>query len=191
MENNSNSRTVTFPVSRKMNGHVFHEQWRVTTSPGELTEAHKSSRWYADFGSEITKVEKVEVLAQYSEGVKTEEEWAEHARHRGGPSKYTVVTTPYGSTCIVDFVNNWSDVCGAIINRPGKRAKALTVGTSRKYGQKRGHGMAWLLAMAGQKRCTSPRSGRDVCPAEAYNRLSEGCWPSRAAIAKGHTPVAL
>jgi len=188
-----NSTTQTFTSSRKKHDHTFYTQWRVTTSPGELTEAHKASRWYAAFGSDITKVERVSVQSEMLlEGrpAKTEADWADHAKAIR-PSIYTVVHTRYGNACIVDYQNDYSDVAGVIVSRPRGKAKSLTLGTWKKYGSKRGHGMAWLRAMAGQKFCTSPDSGRDICPAEAYNRLSEGVWPSRAAIAQGHQAVAL
>jgi hypothetical protein len=45
----------------------------------------------------------------------------------------------------------------------GLRGKSMTLGTWRKYGGKRGHGMAYLRALTGMGRCTSPESGRDIC----------------------------
>lgn len=190
MENNSTTQTYT--SSRKKHGRTFYTQWRVTSSPGELTEAHKASRWYAAFGAEITRVERVSVQSDMlleGRSAKTEAEWADHAAHLA--SNYTVVHTRYGKACIVDYQNDYSDVAGVVVSRPRGKAKSLTLGTWKKYGAKRGHGMAWLRAMYGQKSCTSPEAGQNICPAEAYNRLSEGCWPSRAAIARGHQPVAL
>ena len=180
------TKTNKFITSRKSHGRVFLTQWRIVTGPCELTEEHKTSRWFKAFGSAITKVEKVSVqsdmlLTGPTSTVKTEAEWAEHAKVIWA-DVFTIVHTSHGSACIVNFTGG-SEVSGFIGRRLKGRDKAKTLGTWRKYGSKRGHGMSWLRAMAGQKLCTSPESGRDICPGEAYDRLAEGVFPSRESIA--------
>jgi len=154
------------------------------TSEGTLTDEHKSSRWFKAVGSLITRVEKVSVQSDMLlEGYapKTEAEWAEHAKLIW-PTTYTVIHTAKGSACVVDFQSG-SDIAGVIVSR-GRKPKALTLGTWRKYGSKRGHGMAWLRAEFGLGRCTSPEAGRDVCAGEAYGRLGsvEFAWGAQHAL---------
>ena len=163
----------TFTTSHKKSGHMFLTQWRVATEPGSLTEAHMGSDWFRAVGAGILGIEKMtiqhEVLLDGSTP-KTEEQWAACTRFE----TYTVIHTFHGSACIIDFVDR-SEMGGVVVNG-GRKPKSLTLGTWRKYGDKRGHGMSYLRALAGRGLCTSPERGRDVCRAEAYGRLGSAAF---------------
>jgi len=183
--------TQTFITSRKKFDRTFLTQWRVTSQPAELTEAQKATRWYQVIGQSILAVTKVSVQSElHLEGhaLKTEADWEDHAK-RIFPETYTVIHTAHGTACIVQF--EVATIQGITMNGGGRsKPKAFTLGTWRKYGSKRGHGMAYLRAMAGMGRCTSPESGRDICEFEAWVRLTTGGYSEAAAKAFNQTQKA-
>lgn len=166
--------TQIFTASRKVKGgRVLRTAYHVTSVPHELTDSEKGSRWMAEFGAAITKVERVKIG---SHTFLTDEpvDWA-------SPyiiwDTYTVITTTWGQCCIVEFQDGYHEVQGIVFSTLatlGRKMECRTLGTWRKYGQKRGHGMKWLRMMAAAGQCKSPESGRDICPAEAYDRMGGG-----------------
>lgn len=166
--------TQTFTTTRKKHGHTFSTAWRVAVEASKLAESCKGDRWYKAMAPFITKVEQwsiqSDMLLQGS-AVPTEAEWAEKAKHQW-PDKIMVVHTKFGTACITMFQGG-SAISGMTVNGP-RKATSKTLGTWRKYGSKRGHGMGYLRAMAGLGRCTSPEAGRDVCEFEAMCRLTQG-----------------
>lgn len=163
---------TTFISTRKKSGRTFSTQWRVRTEDSELTEAHKAAAWFTAIGSYVTKVEKVtiqsDILLSGCEP-KTAAQWDEHAKVIW-PDVFTVIHTEHGSACIVEY-RLGGQVAGVIAN-----GKSFTLGTWRKYGIKRGHGMSWLRSEHAQKRCTSPERGSDICEFEAWVRLAKGAY---------------
>jgi hypothetical protein len=144
------------------------------TAGVELPESVKNDRWFKVLAPFITRVELWECQSDMHlpEYPKTRD-WAANRF----PDRTYVVHTQYGTATIVMFASG-SAISGITFknNRSAKRfnqhLKSMTLGTWRKYGGKRGHGMQQLRAMFGMKLCTSPESGRDICEFEAVCRLT-------------------
>lgn len=165
--------TQDFTSSRVKAGHTFYTQYRVITDTAELTETHKASRWFKAFGHQITAVRKVSIASDIFVPGRTPPDFNSKMMPW---AHYIEVETPFAIACIVDFYDCPSDVRGLILKdgRSDKTNTAKTLETWRKYGSKRGLGMSWLRAKHGLGWCKSPESGRDICCAEAYERLATG-----------------
>lgn len=160
--------THEFMTSRSKHGHTFHTAHYVAITSGvELPESCKQDRWYKVLAPFITRVELWECQQDMHlpEFPKTRD-WAANKY----PDRTYVVHTQQGTATIVMFQGG-SAISG-ITYKSGRKNKALTLGTWRKYGHKRGHGMQQLRAMFGMGLCTSPEAGRDVCEFEAVCRLT-------------------
>jgi hypothetical protein len=160
-----------FITSRVKHNHTFYTGWSYTVESAEIPEALKFDRWYKAFGDKIIAVRRVTVQQEMS----LNGEMPNFNTHFCPKETYLEVETATAIACIVEFVSG-SDVQGVIV-KGGRKAKSHTLGTWRKYGCKRGHGMAWLRAKQGLKQCTSPESGSDICPGRAYEMLgSANAW---------------
>lgn len=150
---------------------IFHTMWEVTTEElSDVPEHMKVCRWYPEFGGKIKAVRRVNVR---SDIYMPEHPSTEIPSHNWGDTVIEI-ETDHAIACIVDFTSG-AEVGGVIVKGSARgRGKNLcmTLGTWRKYGHKRGHGMAWIRAKFHQGLCKSPESGSDVCPAEAYATLS-------------------
>lgn len=168
-----------FETSRKIRatGHVSKTAYHVEISAAELPESVKKDRWYKVLAPFITKVESWSVQSDI--GGHTHN-WAELAK-RIYPDRTFVVHTKYGTAAIKQFENH-TDIQG-ITAVEGRKPKAFTMGTWRKYRTKRGWGMAYLRAAHGMGLCGSPESGRDICEFEAICRLTQGSYAAEGQFA--------
>lgn len=147
--------------------HISHTMWEVkretlTSVPEEM----RKDRWFQYVGAHILKVTKVTVRSDMF----MPEYPREIPSHNWGDS-YIEIQTALGTACVVQFKGH-SDIQGVVLNNGRKTPKAHTMGTWRKYGHKRGHGMSWLRYQHAQKTCTSPESGKDMWEHEAYTALT-------------------
>ena len=173
--------TTTFTTSRTKHGHVFHTAYHVAVEEAELPETVKQDRWYRVLAPFITKVVRWSVQSDTHLPEFPNHDWAQLAKIHF-PDRTYVVHTRFGTATIVEFKGH-SEIQGMTYksishefsaSRVGHKSKALTLGTWKKYGGKRGHGMQQLRAAYGMGLCTSPESGRDVSEFEAVCRLTQG-----------------
>lgn len=156
-----------FITSRSKHGHIFYTAWRVQVEAiSDIPEHMKLCRWYPEFGHMIKAVRRVKVqsdmyLPEYPDKIISD---------HSPVDTYIEIETDHAIACIVDFVSG-ADIQGVIV-KGGRKPKSYTLGTWRKYGCKRGHGMGWLRSKFGRGLCKSPESGSDICPAEAYRLLA-------------------
>jgi len=170
MENNITTHEFMTSRSKKIGYRETQTFWTahyVAITQTELPESCKNDRWYKVLAPFITAVELWECQSEmHLPEFPKKRDWAAN-KH---PDRTYLVHTPYGTATIVMFASG-SAISG-ITFKSGRKNKALSLGTWRKYGSKRGHGMQQLRAMYGMKICTSPDSGRDVCEFEAVCRLT-------------------
>jgi hypothetical protein len=165
--------------SKRKNGYVHHRAFHVVIkSDVELSESVKAARWYPELAPAIVRVEQWTIQSDlHMPG--TQHDWAEKAKLVWPTTQY-VVHTQFGSAVITEIpADHWNPagaaISGIIFKAQGQRkGKALTLATWRKYGRKRGHGMAYLHAAYGLGYCTSPDLGSDICEQEAVERLIRG-----------------
>jgi predicted secreted protein len=168
--------TTCFITSRTKHDRTFRTAWRVQVEESELTDKQKNGRWYQVLASFITKVERWSIQSDMlleGKQAPTHQEWGEKAKSQW-PSCCTVIHTKFGTGVVIQFEGG-SDLQGITV-AGARKPKALTMGTWRKYGRKRGHGMAYLLAAQGMGLCGSPDSGRDICELEAVAYLAFGAY---------------
>lgn len=166
----------TFITSRTKFDRTFRTAWRVQVEAAELPESVKKDRWYRVLSPFITKVERWSVQQDMlldGHSTPTTEQWDEKAKSHW-PDRTLVIHTKFGTGCVVLFEGH-SDLQGITV-ASGRKAKAFTMGTWRKYGVKRGHGMQYLRAAAGMGLCGSPEKGRDICELEAVAHLAFGSY---------------
>lgn len=166
MENNTTTHEFETVRTIKRTGHVSRMAYHVEISSAELPESVKNDRWYKVLAPFITKVEQWAVQSDIGGHAHN---WAEKAK-LVWPDRTFVVHTKFGTATIVMF-RDGSAIQGITVHGR-KKAKAYTLGTWRKYGHKRGHGMQQLRAAAGMGLCSSPEAGRDICEWEAVGRLT-------------------
>jgi hypothetical protein len=163
--------TQTFITSRKKHGHTFLTAWRVQVESAEIPEAIKFDRWYKVLAPFITKVERWAIQSDIHLPEYPDHNWDEKAK-LVWPDRCLVIHTKFGTACVIEFTGG-SAIQGITVNGE-RKPKALTLGTWKKYGSKRGHGMSYLRAMAGLGRCSSPETGSDICEFEAVSWLTQG-----------------
>lgn len=132
----------------------------------------KAHRWYQEVGAHITKVCKVTVSRAMMYPSEGEMKTAEHTY----PQTYIEVHTQYGRACVTDFTGQ-SELSGFV----GNDGTARNIGTWKKYGRVRGHGVAWMYAQKsgrGNRRVNAnSRKCELACLAEVYARLTSTDHP--------------
>lgn len=153
--------TTTFISTRKRNGHTFQTEVTVTRTPGSVSELRMTRGRYWDYmGDHITEVSKVTVSQRniYSNG---------DVEDTSYDTTYTEIVTPFGKGCIIDFESG-PELCGFIPTT----GKALIYGCWKKYGQYRGHAIAWFKA---HKLNVNTKSRvYHTCPAHIYDAAKGG-----------------
>jgi hypothetical protein len=144
--------TQEFITSRTKHDHVFFTAWRVQTETlSDVPEHMKMCRWFPEFGGKIKAVRKVSIQSDMHLP-----EFPKSITDKTHMETYIEIETDHAIACIVDFVSG-AEVGGVIV-KGGKKCCSKTLGTWRKYGSKRGHGMSWLRAKFGLGLCKSPES---------------------------------
>jgi hypothetical protein len=167
--------THDFTTTRTRRGHTSSYAYHVVVEAAELPESVKKDRWYKVLAPFITKVERWSVQSDIGGHAHN---WAELAKSIW-PDRPYVIHTKFGTAAVVVF-ESCSALQGIMVRGSGRKSKAHTMGTWRKYGTKRGHGMAYLRAAAGMGLCSSPESGRDISEFEAVSYLAFGTFAEMA-----------
>jgi hypothetical protein len=160
--------TQTFIETRKKNGHTFRTEYVVTreTLEGVPASMH-GHRWYAEYLiGFVTKVTKVTVASK---------PLSESGAYEATPyvSTYIEIETPFGVGVVDEFrdhseVDCWVPKLGAPAG-----PKVLIHGCWKKYGQYRGHVLAYVRGHG------LPVTGKRVdhtCPARIYAAAQGKSW---------------